>query len=57
MAELGAPRRDGIVMPHLDLLGERHPRGIGDDGVAELIDEAIALDEQRGNAKREVQLR
>ncbi len=57
VAQLGAARGDGGVVDHLDLGGERHAAGIGDDGVGELVDEHVAFGEQRRDAERQVHLR
>ena len=40
----------------LDLLGQRHARLVGDDRLAELVDEAVALDQQGRHAERQIEL-
>ncbi len=57
VAQLGAEGGDRGVVHRLDLGGERHAAGIGDDGVGELVDEHVALGEQRRDAERQVHLR
>src|SRR6266568_422475 len=57
VAVFRALRADFRIGPDFDFLGERHATGIGDDGVAELIDEAIALEEERCGAESEIHLR
>ena len=52
-----ALRGDGRVWPDFDLFRERHALRVGDGCVGELLDAAIALQEVRGDAERQVELR
>src|SRR5439155_16607325 len=54
VAVFRALRADFRIGPDFDFFGERHAPGIGDDGVAELVDEAIALEEERRRAESEI---
>jgi len=52
VAVFRALRADFRIGTDFDFLGERHALPIGDDPLAELIDEAIALEQERRRAER-----
>ena len=54
---LGAARGDLRISQHVHALGERHAPRIGLDAGLELIDEAVAFQEQRRHAEGQVELR
>ena len=53
----GAERRDRGIVHHLHLARQRDARRIVDAIRRELVDEHVAFDEQRGDAKRQIELR
>jgi len=57
VAQLRPERGERGVVQHFDFFGERHALRIGHDGVAELVDEAIAFEQKRRRAERKVHLR